>query len=63
MWNARQLDKIPPMPEHLSHLVRVRVIGGFCIKGQAVPIGAQVEIPFHLAQDLRAIGKIHLLVD
>ena len=58
-----ELAPTPKNDPRLLRLVRVKVIVPFCLGGQPLSVGAQVEIPFHLAQDLRAIGKIHFLVD
>lgn len=41
--------------------VRVRVRRSFCVGGQRLEIGAEVEIPYHVARDLQAIGKAEFI--
>lgn len=47
----------PKNDPQLLRLVRVKVIRPFCVAGTALSIGAEVLIEFHVARDLRAIGK------
>lgn len=52
-------NKVPPpvIPARLMRAVRVRVLRPFCVGGQPLAIGDEVEIEYHLARDLAAIGK------
>ena len=56
-------SKVPPPvnPPHLMRLVLVKVIRPFSEGGQPLAIGAEVEIEYHLARDLAAIGKAEML--
>lgn len=51
----------PFNPPHLTRLVRVKVIRPFCVGGQPLAIGSEVEIEYHLARDLAAIWKAEIL--
>lgn len=52
-------SKVPPPvnPPHLMRLVLVKVIRPFRAGGKPLAIGAEVEIEYHLARDLAALGK------
>ena len=52
---------IPKNDPQLMQMVRVRVIVPFCVGGQPQAIGDEVEIEYHLARDLAAIGKCVLV--
>lgn len=61
-WNGTQTpssQNIPPPinPPHLMRLVRVKVLRPFCVKGKPLASGDEVEVEFHLAKDLQALGK------
>lgn len=47
----------PVQDPKLFQLTRVKVIRPFCVMGRRVEIGAEVAVPYHIALDLRAIGK------
>lgn len=51
----------PIQDKKLFQLVKVRVLRPFCVAGKRVEIGAEVEIPYHVAQDLKAIGKAEMV--
>lgn len=53
-------DKLPTNPAHLTRLVAVESLGGFCIKGQEIPAGETVRVEFYVARDLVAQGKAML---
>ena len=55
------MKKDPPPTFHndgrLLTPTRVRATGKFCVGGQPVPRGTSVSVPWHVAQDLIALGK------
>ncbi len=51
----------PVQDPRLFTPTKVRVIQPFSVKGQRMEIGAQCEVPYHTAVDLRAIGKCELI--
>jgi|CXWL01.1.fsa_nt_gi hypothetical protein len=52
---------VPVNPPHLMRPVRVQVLRPFRVAGKPLAIGDEVEIEYHLARDLWAIGKVELL--
>jgi hypothetical protein len=51
----------PVNDPRLMRLVRVRVVRPFRVAGKPLTIGEEVEIPFHVACDLRVLGKCEIL--
>lgn len=51
----------PVQDPKLFRLVKVRVLRPFCVAGKRVEIGAETEVPYHVALDLAAIGKCEIL--
>ena len=56
------LEKIPtPTTDpRLLQKVRVRVLKPFCVSGKRLEIGAEVTIEFHVARDMKALGKVQI---
>ncbi|MDR4469831.1 MAG: hypothetical protein MRJ68_16300 [Nitrospira sp.] len=40
---------------------RVRVLRPFCVAGKRCEIGTETQVPYHVALDLKAIGKAELI--
>lgn len=40
---------------------KVRVLRPFCVAGKRCEIGTETQVPFHVALDLRNIGKAELV--
>lgn len=51
----------PVQDPRLFRLVKVRVLKPFCVAGKRVEIGAETEVPYHVARDLEAVGKCEIL--
>lgn len=63
MRETMQHSKIadPVQDPRLLQSVKVRVLRAFCVAGKRVEIGAEVEVPYCTARDLRAIGKAEMV--
>lgn len=52
----------PPIQDpKLFAPTRVRVLLPFCVAGSRCEIGTEVSVPYHVALDLRNIGKAELV--
>jgi hypothetical protein len=52
----------PPVQNpQLFQPVKVRVLRSFCVTGRPLAVGAEVELPYHVARDLEAMGKAEIL--
>lgn len=54
---SNQTVPAPVNPPHLMRRVQVKVLRPFPVAGKPLAIGDEVEIEYHLARDLAAIGK------
>lgn len=41
--------------------VRCKVIKSFCVSGKPLQPGEEVSLPWHLAQDMKALGKVEII--
>ncbi len=66
-WNdmrpSTRQGKIPePVQDpKLFAPTKVRVLRPFCVAGSRCEIGTEVSVPYHVALDLRNIGKAELV--
>lgn len=51
----------PVQDPKLFRLVKVRALRPFCVAGKRVEVGAEAEVPYHVALDLVAIKKCEIL--
>lgn len=51
----------PVQDPMLFEPTKVRVLRAFCVGGQRQEPGAEVTVPFHVAKDLEAMGKVQLV--
>lgn len=51
----------PVQDPKLFQPVTVRVVRPFCVRGRRLEIGEEVDIAYHVAIDLKAMGKAELL--
>ncbi|MDC8451060.1 MAG: hypothetical protein LV473_22315 [Nitrospira sp.] len=51
----------PVQDPKLFEPVNVLVLRPFCVAGKPVKISEAVQVPRHLAQDLRALGKAEFI--
>jgi hypothetical protein len=51
----------PVQDPKLFQPVKVRVLRSFCVTGKPLAVGAEVELPYHVARDLRALGRVELI--
>ena len=52
--------EIPKNPPELLEKVKVRVLRSFCVSGKPMSEGDLISIESHLADSLRAIGKVEI---
>lgn len=53
--------RLPQNPDYLTKPTRVRVLRSFMVKTKAVMPGEIVELQYHEARDMIAIGKAELV--
>jgi len=51
----------PVQDDRLFAPTKVRVLRPFCVKGKRCEIGTVTEVAYHVALDLKAIGKAELI--
>lgn len=52
----------PPIQDpRLFEPTRVRVLRPFCVAGKRCEVGTETSVPYHIALDLKAIGKCELI--
>lgn len=60
--NEWTIDKPVRNDSRLFQPTKVRVLRSFCVAGRRLEVGTEVEIPYHVARDLRAIGKAEFVM-
>ena len=57
------VEKVAPPKNspHLFRMVRVKVLQPFGVRGGTPEIGDEVKVEFHVARDMRALGKCVVL--
>ena len=59
--NFLRTSALPVNDPGLFTPVRCRVLKSFCVSGKPQQIGQEISLPYHLALDMQAIGKIEII--